>query len=267
MISRVTGGDPAHGAFVKLCTRSPKDAVLASEELRHEIADGLATAAAATATQDQWDRLVVRSFIRGASRALRVSSGAAALRFFLGSRRIHEDVTAMELRHGGTPHWSLVIAVRLWDPRVEPEYEFRMVVHEGVVTAATQYSRILYVPELAAKKAEIARALLEHHGRVKHLIPVPSYVMDVALSPELNWATIVELNHPPPVAGTALFDWQNEADREILLRGPFTLRVNERLPPGAVDEMCGLHPPLREFIQGLKRGQKATAASTACNLQ
>ena len=35
---------------------------------------------------------------------------------------------------------------------------------------------------------------------------------------------VVEINNPPPVAGTALFDWDNEADRHALQHGPFELR-------------------------------------------
>ncbi len=53
----------------------------------------------------------------------------------------------------------------------------------------------------------------------------------------------------PPVAGTALFDWFNEADKQLILHGPYTFRVLEAPLQNPKDQ---IHPPLKALMNTLR---------------
>ncbi|KAH3759830.1 hypothetical protein Pelo_8392 [Pelomyxa schiedti] len=240
-----------HGACVKFSTRSPKDAVLKSDALQRYLQQALSTREALLTSGMDWKQLAVLAFIRGASLSLRVSSGAEAMKYATGSQRVHADISNMELQHSDNP-FNLQVAIRAWDTRVEPEWEFRMFVYNHVPTAATQYSRLVYVPELAAQREKVSRALLDYHNRVKHLIPLPNYTLDISTDSKLSHFVIVELNHLPPIAGTSLFNWDDPTDRNIVENGPFTLRVNTALSPTAFQEICALEPKVAKTLKEMR---------------
>ncbi len=51
------------------------------------------------------------------------------------------------------------------------------------------------------------------------------------------------------MAGTALFDWFNEADKRLILQGPYTFRVLEAPLLNPKDQ---IHPPLKALINTLR---------------
>ena len=72
-----------------------------------------------------------------------------------------------------------------------------------------------------------------------------AYTVDFVLSPDLKIIRVIEVNNPPPVAGTSLFGtslamymqcnscnivavWDDPKDRDIIHNGPFTFRILER---------------------------------------
>jgi hypothetical protein len=111
------------------------------------------------------------------------------------------------------------------------------------MTAITQYYSLSFIPAIAANKQKIAEMILnfwetELKPRITQL---DTYTIDFAVSSSTdpNSIRVIELNHPPPTAGTALFDWANEEDRRIISCGPFEIRVLDRLaenPLALLDE-------------------------------
>ncbi len=66
----------------------------------------------------------------------------------------------------------------------------------NVLTAATQYTDFLYVPEIAQKKEQIKELIVQYWKKVKGGIKAKSYTMDLALEPNLEHIYIIELNDP-----------------------------------------------------------------------
>jgi len=70
------------------------------------------------------------------------------------------------------------------------------------------------------------------------LIPISDYVIDFAVVEDKIW--VVELNNPPPVAGTALFDWKDPTDRSII-EGThsaisFEFRILQKMPENPLSD-------------------------------
>jgi hypothetical protein len=179
---------PCGLAFVKLCTRSPKDSKKAL--VRAAAAFKAATAAAERAgspldANDRW-----RLLSEEATRSVAVRGGADALELLLDSSRVHEDLeyalrgppaallgTATTDTAGaedgsdgaaarpppapaaaaalplGSPQlaekaWVMSLVARAWDPRLTPQSEFRGICWGGELTCLCQYFHPLLFPEL-----------------------------------------------------------------------------------------------------------------------
>eukprot|EP01126_Amoeba_proteus_P006191 TRINITY_DN12150_c0_g1_i1.p1 TRINITY_DN12150_c0_g1~~TRINITY_DN12150_c0_g1_i1.p1 ORF type:complete len:341 (+),score=75.12 TRINITY_DN12150_c0_g1_i1:453-1475(+) len=212
------------GAFVRLSSRSPKDAITS------ELYDMFLVEREALKNQGYQEGPVMDrvAFTRANVRILRVTSGKQAMKLFLNSNRVHEDLRGMcsttclkddsqTLTH---------IVVRKWE-EILPEFEFRCFVYNHSITAITQYYKSTFVPQMVEMKEEIQEMIHEFFSvQIKNRIPVENYVLDLAVIPASKQIWVVEINNPPPVAGQALFDWKNEEDRNILEgRSPFELRV------------------------------------------
>ena len=73
-----------------------------------------------------------------------------------------------------------------------------MFVINGKLTAATQYTSLIFVPGMAEKREGIKALIQEYYEKVRHNIKCPSYTLDLALNPDLDISRvqIVELNGP-----------------------------------------------------------------------
>jgi len=80
--------------------------------------------------------------------------------------------------------------------------------------------------------------------------PNETYTIDFVLNKDFSVASFVEINDPPPTAGTSLFLLENSDDRKLLMEGPFTFRV---LPTPVAWSSADLHAPLMEFIDTLRK--------------
>jgi hypothetical protein len=63
---------------------------------------------------------------------------------------------------------------------------------------------------------------------VRDSIQLDTYTIDFAVCPQTMRTQIVEINNPPPKAGTSLFIWDDEKDRSIIENGPFEFRLLEK---------------------------------------
>merc|ERR1712232_485282 len=109
--------------------------------------------------------------------------------------------------------------------------------------------------------------------RIQHLIPddpfvgSPFYAADFVLIPDaeelcgFKQALLIEINPPPPVAGTVLFDWKSDRDRAILMgesdtgTGSPCLRLAERQMSWA---KVDFHPPAKGFVDMLRGRQPSS---------
>lgn len=213
------------GLFVRLSSRSPKDMISVRlyasylSEMRRELA------AAGGSAEDQILQKII--FTRASGLALRVADGADAVALLVNSQRVYEDL-AMSLKLYKGAEWSQELVVRRWES-INQEWEFRAFVYNGRLTACTHYYNGVYVPLLVATKAETAQRIQDYWAQSIHPLLAPTvqtYVVDFAVEPPPSkkiW--VVEINNPPPVAGTALFDWNNPIDRNIIENGPFEFRI------------------------------------------
>jgi hypothetical protein len=204
-------------AFVKLSSRSPKDATVGGEETRALFLKHLACSA------EQDDNAKFVSLNRAHIDALAVRSGTSALGLLLRSERIFDDLE-LALESEG---WNQHLVVRQWiDMPLSCEY--RGFVHNGQLTALSQYFAPCFFAELQSEEAQSravnsARALVE---KIRNLLP-SAVVADFAVQSDGS-ALLLEINpfNNYPGCGTSacLFDWR--ADREVLEgRAPFELRI------------------------------------------
>lgn len=121
------------------------------------------------------------------------------------------------------------------------------------MTACSQYYAGTYVPELAKNKDKVAQRILDFFEKTKNLISIQEYVVDYALDPKSDKIWIIEVNNPPPVAGQALFDWDNEKDRKTIMEGPFEFRILEKPPK---DPMKGQVAWLQMMKEELNKKEK-----------
>lgn len=247
--------------FVRLDTRSPKDAVLNSQLVKDVLLEELQlrphkdTTSLECATDD------AIAYWRATSKAGQVKSGKEAVELLTRSNRIQQDLKLGFLSH---PDISEMLVVRKWE-EIHPELEFRVFIVNNQITAITQYHKGLYVKLVADNIDVIKQLIFDKFEAVKDLIVAPeqSYTIDFALLKNANDENhpfsdciVVEINDPPPTAGTSLFEWDDEGDRNILQHGPFTIRVQEKeLSWEEMQQKSSFHPPLVQLIDEY-RGRK-----------
>lgn len=228
------------GCFIRLSTRSPKDAALSRPEMyplflaqREEVVKLYGPTIEMVLGKDGLDKL---AFTRAAGRSLRVESAEEALDLMIASQRILEDLSESLLASSegqGSP-FDMSVVVRQWVD-LPSEWEFRCFVVDGSLTAISQYFAKTYVPAMAKHKDAVLQALRAFFDETKGLLgDLQTYIVDYAV----EWSDgavqkiwIVEINNPPPVAGTSMFSKKDPADLDILWgRAPFEFRIVTSLP-------------------------------------
>eukprot|EP01097_Dermamoeba_algensis_P006026 TRINITY_DN3796_c0_g1_i1.p1 TRINITY_DN3796_c0_g1~~TRINITY_DN3796_c0_g1_i1.p1 ORF type:complete len:297 (-),score=54.08 TRINITY_DN3796_c0_g1_i1:51-941(-) len=251
------------GAMVRLSTRSPKDAALASTKVKEILKKELEarphadTGSAECYTDDSI------AYWRSVSKANHIISGAEALELLLHSNRVSDDIrwTQMHLKK-----WSMQLVVREWE-EIEPELELRAFITKGKLTCFTQYHRNCFVPSLWEHREQVKKLVIDEfekvHPLVVDMIPDQSYTLDFVLNKDFTSIRVVEINDPPPTAGTSLFLWDSEEDRNIIWGKTNeqifpVVRLLDRPYPWALQE--DIHPPLKQLIEEI-RGRAAPPES------
>jgi len=202
-------------------------------------------------TEAEWMQRATIAFTRGCCMGLRVISGAEALQFIEKSQRTYEDIQMLKLLHG-EENFDMKLITRKWEHFL-PEWEFRAFIVNDEITGCTQYYKLCYVPELVANKEKVGEHIKNYFNSIKHLIPITNYTIDFAVSPDLCTTWVIEINHPPPIAGTSLFDWESENDKKIMQEGPYEFRITEKPLAAPLD---AIHPPIKHFLMQLRSGSK-----------
>jgi hypothetical protein len=211
------------GAFVRLSTRSPKDAVIAQTKTQEFWKQELeAVGDPEIAAKDENARLI--ALIKASTNALKVHSGEEAVNLIKVSERSNEDLLlALEFPDS----WDMKIIIRKW-VSIPPSMEFRGFVHEKKLTALSQYFHIVYFPDLPPQKELIQSRIFHLFEQIKDIIPVNNFIIDFGVVEDK--VLVIELNpfHDYEGCGTdpGLFDWK--IDRKIVDgEAPFEFRVRE----------------------------------------
>lgn len=146
--------------------------------------------------------------------------------------------------------------------QISPEYEFRIFVHERRVVAITQYYKLCFVSAIAERAEEISAAIVRYIEEEVNprLVTVSTYTADLVLDREnpTEKITLIEINHPPPLAGQALFSWDDAADRSILegqqTGVAFRVRTEPQQPEDTFRE---IYQPVLPFINEYRGRQPA----------
>lgn len=222
-IDAILAGKPYEaGAFAKLSTRSPKDNVFHHSKLF----DRLDEVDHSDATMDPI------AFYRCACRAMRVESGFEIIQQMVMSERVYVDLQMALLKQ--QEEFKIQLYLRSWET-FDPGWEFRLIVAGGERTALTQYHKS-FNPEIAKHKDLAAKLICEAHDAINPKLVASEftdYAIDFFLLTDEKGtplsARLIEINHSPPIAGTALFKWESAQDRQILRAGPFEVRVVEEV--------------------------------------
>ena len=212
-----------NGVFVRLGSRSPKDAALASVRMRELLRNAIPAPSDACVHTTEVETHIedLNIFTIASCAALRVCTAADGIQLLIHSSRVYHDIMRCELDCPGSPEdeWDMKVIVRQWWPQLFPPFEFRCFVYDGFITAITQYYSLSFYPELVSNKALIHGMICDKWGIAHPLLGLQTYTIDFAISRDLKEIKVVEINNPPPTAGTGLFDFCDPSDRRQIETG------------------------------------------------
>lgn len=206
------------GAFIRLDTRSPKDAIFHTIHFHRLLKEN--SIFASTPSQK------LLRFYQVLHNSMKIIDADTAMDLLLMSDRVAQDLRQCQNMN----LFPTFIVIRQFSPALKPEFEFRLFVWDGVLTACSAYHKHLYIPHLHLNKTKLASVIKNYwelHINPKLGTRYHRYTLDLVVVPTgADYdITVIELNHPPPVADTCLFDFS--LDKIVLTNGPFQLRVVE----------------------------------------
>jgi len=207
-------GSEEDGVFIRMSSRSPKDAVIDNQSLILPI------------IKEEFKNIdldnvheIEKALCYSLLKAQRIYSGKQAFDLLLyRSVRTRWDV---ENSLNYQDIWRNSIIVRKWVD-IKIDMEFRGFVHNKELTALCQYSHDLYFPDLEEKIESIVPRIEEFFEQVKNIIPYDDFTIDFIV---LDKVYIVELNPFDSYTGPALFNYKDEEDLNSLLKRPLTIRI------------------------------------------
>lgn len=250
---------PGKGVFVKLSTRSPKDAKLAlraaGSEYRRRLGElGVQDGTAPKTADDANRRIILLADVQAAS--LRVTSGRQAVELLLDSERVAEDLTfALE----APERWNVSVSAREWCPDITLHSEWRGFVWGGTLNGLGQYYHPLMFPELQVEglTEKVGQDCLRFFeatiSPVLKELGLANCIVDFAwLGP--GRVLLVEVNPFDGVLGsfsvsTGLFHWEDAKDQEIMQRGPFEVRIRRHVQ-SLVEMKEKMNPDWRRIVFG-----------------
>jgi len=213
------------GFFVRLNTRSPKDARIFSPEMFSAIksdCEKLEHAGQPVSDNTKLNIIYV-NFVK----KMIVYSGKEAVDLLVNSHRIWQDITSAIDSIIDT--FSMFVVVREW-AHIHPSMEFRGFVYGQQLNAISSYNRAVCWPGIPEKIQEIESKCRHYWETIKGKIPsnLQNFIVDFAILEDSGKVTIVEFNDFADFEGCGanaeLFDWVK--DEQILLgKAPFETRL------------------------------------------
>jgi len=222
--------------FVRLSSRSPKDAALGSP-LFKEIAEKKIAELKKLPTPEPFApntsaNIALHALYHSSTASLAASRGEQAVELLVKSDRIQGDIEKFVEQAAKNPKEEFNVVVRefkIFDVMLE----FRGFVYNGKLTALTQYNEYVYFPQLINHKEIIESTIKKFFEDVLLGIGgLKNFVVDFLLidrnddhSRYDNLSVyVVELNPFAEFAGSGLFTWTSDMDT-LLGKKPFEFRV------------------------------------------
>jgi len=265
-------------AFVKLSTRSPKDAIY--EESCPEVATNLEMELAKSqefftgprSRQEAANTATIAWFCACAA-AFKCTDVQRAERLLKTSTRVLFDLNAAtcawEDGACASRSFPLSVIVRAWQ-LMEPHQEFRGFVKGGKLCALSQYYHHCFFPEMVHQREGIARDIQSFFAEAEPLLRdslegADGYVVDFLyldekeLKGKQSKVQIIELNPLCSTTSGCLFKWDNAADiHDMQDKSAFTFRVLEALPEQASFMQC----PVRQTRECLEQWVSSRLSAT-----
>lgn len=212
------------GVFIKLSSRSAKDAAILHQRLEPLYLERLQFLQKNRGLNVQETNTRVMAMLWAGLQILKVSSGKEGIWMLTHSERIWQDLYSALEPHA-TGRFSQNICVRKWI-EIDIDMEFRGFVKNGKLNGLSQYNHLVFSDRLQGDKGnEIAKMILEFlYQSIKPILDAQfqDYVIDFGLT-NCGRVVVIELNPFLDSTDGALFSWREE--REILENGPFQFRV------------------------------------------
>lgn len=233
LIEKLDTCDIQRPMFIRLSTRSPKDAALRLDHQRFRhlfdrclkripIDDTIED----LSLHDRNRRLLALD--EASIEILAVNDGFHGVQLLLASERIQSDLKDHD---ASTSTLNIIIRQYLVDEN-RCRSEFRAFIYDRKLTALTQYNEFVFDRELISKKVMILNSIRDFLDRnqILQMLPYENCVLDLVLvsrPSDMSYLVyICEINPLAEFAGTGLFSWLE--DREILIgRRPFEFRIRE----------------------------------------
>ncbi|KAJ7245646.1 hypothetical protein B0H12DRAFT_1054171 [Mycena haematopus] len=211
-IDDLVDADGVRGCFMKLSSRSPKDAAARSGVFEAYYAQAVRDDSGKLRKLDDERKLWILCESEGAA----LKDAASVIRALVLSERVWQDMT-LAMRHPDT--WRQNIILRKWEP-VPMDMEFRTFVANGRMTAVSQYAYQLYSSRLN-DASQLLLAVTAIRDLYNDLWPIlsqqafSSCVLDFGVVPPTetggSWrATLIEINPFEETTDGALFSWTRE---------------------------------------------------------
>jgi len=232
-------GAKEEGVFIRMSSRSPKDAVIDNADLIFPYIEEEFRGLNDVCDEYECEKALCAALLK----AQKIYSGEQAFNLLLfHSSRTRYDVSNA-LNYKDT--WRNSIIVRKWMD-IPIDMEFRGFVHQKELTALSQYSHDLYFPTLEDKMPSIVDRIEEFWDQIKDNIPIDDFVVDFLVLEDR--IMIVELNPFDAYTGPALFSYRT--DIELLLNKPITVKITGLdIYKGLVSaSWCDIIPKVRKSI-------------------
>eukprot|EP00040_Diaphanoeca_grandis_P041754 m.263444 g.263444 ORF g.263444 m.263444 type:complete len:365 (+) comp50435_c0_seq1:183-1277(+) len=206
--------------FIKASSRSAKDAPTSQHTLSDMYKARLAVAS------DRTDNTKVICMLQAGLEMLKAYTAADALRLFMCSERLMQDMLLALQR---PDRWVENFVVRQWVD-IDVDMEFRGFVKDGKLCALSQYNHLAYFPRVANQQDHIASIVRDFFKRnitsaLKQTFD--DYIVDFAithLGEENQKIWVIELNPFLETTDGCLFSWKTDRDT-LEGRNDFEMRV------------------------------------------
>ncbi|GFS15448.1 cell division cycle protein 123 homolog [Elysia marginata] len=203
------GDQKAEFAFVKLSSRSPKDAPMAQSHFKELYNKFLSQENLANLAQIDIENLQVTCLLKAAFQALKMKSADDVIDCCVRSERVYQDLLlALALPSRFRENWIVRQFIH-----IDVDMEFRGFVHQQKLTAISQYNYLIFSQRLADNKdfyLQTITTFFENNIKPKLSGFVMDYIIDFAVCENGAKVWVIEINPFLITTDAALFSWEHE---------------------------------------------------------